>query len=164
MELNQTQWNQLTLNRLMAEINGGELGLKMHDAAAIAEAQERARIFAQTPAQHSTAPAPMTEKSMVVDVTLTEPSKAEQLDKGWVMKKAALIRKHATSWPTAQRDFQDAAENGLARAAKAPGHGEWFVAAALNWADQRGKRTIEKQQDSANIATVWKGKKHTIEG
>jgi hypothetical protein len=58
MELNQTQWNQLTLNRLMAEINGGEIGLKMHDAAAIAEAQERARILAQTPAQFSAAPAP----------------------------------------------------------------------------------------------------------
>jgi hypothetical protein len=59
MELNQTQWNQLRLNRMLAEHNGGELGLKMHDAAAVSEAQERARLAAHTPAQHSTPGGPV---------------------------------------------------------------------------------------------------------
>lgn len=91
-----------------------------------------------------------------------EPDKAGSVDKGWVMKKAALIKKHTAQWPTINRDFQDASENDLSKAAKAPGHGEWFEAAALNWADQRGK--LEKEQGPANLETVWKSTKHTIEG
>ena len=90
--------------------------------------------------------------------------KAGPVNKAWVMKKAALIRKHAAQWEKIDGDFHSASENGLSKAAKAPGHGVWFEAAALNWADQRGKLAKEKEQGSANFATVWKGKKHTIEG
>ena len=93
-----------------------------------------------------------------------EPDKAGPLDKRWVMKRAALIKKHIAQWPTINRDFQDASENDLSKAAKAPGHGEWFEAAALNWAEQRGKLEKEKEQSPANIATVWTGTKHTIKG
>ena len=99
----------------------------------------------------------------VAVVALVEPDKAGLVDKGWIMKKAALISKHAAQWPTANRDFQDASENGLSLAAKAPGHGEWFEAAALNWADQRGKRTSEKQQGPANSIFNLAGTKHTTE-
>lgn len=110
----------------------------------------------QTPA-----PAPVASESASRGM---EPDKAGPVDKRWVMKKAALIDKHAAQWATIRRDFQDASENGLSKAAKAHGHGEWFEAAALNWADQRGKLEKEKEQGPANLATVWTSTKHTIEG
>ncbi len=88
--------------------------------------------------------------------------KAAPVDRGWLMKKAALIEKHAEVWPTIKRDFQDASENGLSKAAKAPVHGGWYEAAALNWADQRGKRTSGKQQGSVNSIFNLKGERHTI--
>ena len=91
-----------------------------------------------------------------------EPDKAGPVDKRRVMKKAALIKKHIAQWPTINRDFQDSSENDLSKAAKASKHGEWFEVAALNWAEQRGK--LEKEQGQTNLATVWTGKKHTIEG
>lgn len=89
-----------------------------------------------------------------------EPDKAGPVDKGWVMKKAALIKKHTAQWPTIERDFRGSSENDLSKVAKAPGHGDWFEAAALNWAEQRGK--LEKEQSPTNPATVWTGRKHTI--
>jgi hypothetical protein len=79
MDLNQSQWNQLRLNRILAEYKGGDLGLKMHDAAAIAEAQERARIRAQTPAQHSE-PAPTEAMPAPVVAESTEQRRARWLD------------------------------------------------------------------------------------
>lgn len=92
------------------------------------------------------------------------PAKAATVAKGWMMKKAALIAKHAHQWSTIKGDFHSASENGLSKAAKAPGHGEWFEAAALDWARQRGKLKEEQQQIPASLATVWTGEKHTIEG
>jgi hypothetical protein len=85
-------------------------------------------------------------------------------DKAMVFKKFALIDKHAHEWATIKSDFHSASENGLSKVAKAPGHGNWFEAAALNWADQRGKRTKEKQQALANAMINLVGKKHTLEG
>ncbi len=108
------------------------------------------------------APEP-TAPPVVAIGALGEPAKAEPVDKGWIMKKAALIDKHAKSWPTVKRDFQDASENGLSKAAKAPLHGGWYENAALNWAEQRGKRTSEKQQGPANSIFNIAGKKHTTE-
>ena len=93
-----------------------------------------------------------------------KPDKTGPVDKGWVMKKAALINKHIAQWPTINRDFQDASENDLSKAAKAPGHGEWFEAAALNWADQRGKRTKQDQQAPVNSVFNLAGTKHTTGG
>ena len=90
-----------------------------------------------------------------------EPNKVGTRDKGWVMKKAALIKKHAYQWRTINRDFQDARENKLLSAAKASGHGAWFEAAALDWARQRGKLTEGNQQGPANLSTVWTGTRHT---
>lgn len=92
-----------------------------------------------------------------------EPTKAGPVDKGWVMKKAALIAKHAQQWDTIKGDFHSASENGLSNAAKAPGHGEWFEAPALNWARQRGKLKEAKQQGPANSVFSLAGKTHTIE-
>ena len=90
--------------------------------------------------------------------------KAGPVDRGWVMKKFALIAKHNHQWKTINRDFQDAIENGLSGAAKAPGHGNWFEAAALIWARQRGKLTEDTQQGPASISNVWTVKTHTIDG
>lgn len=80
------------------------------------------------------------------------------------MKKAALIAKHKSQWPTINRDFQDASENNLSRDAKAPGHGEWFEADALNWARQRGKYSEAIEQPIANKATPFGGLTHRIKG
>ena len=93
-----------------------------------------------------------------------EPDKAGPVDKGWIMKKGALIKKYAHQWDTIQGDFHSASENGLSKAAKAHGHGEWYEAAALNWADQRGKRTKEDQQVPVNSVFNLAGKKHTTGG
>jgi hypothetical protein len=80
------------------------------------------------------------------------------------MKKSALIKKHAAKWGSIEGDLHSASENGLSNAAKAPGRGNWFEAAALNWARQRGKLTEDKQHGPATISTVWTGKTHTISG
>ena len=84
------------------------------------------------------------------------------VNRGWEMKKAALIKKHEHQWLTIRRDFQDASENGLSRAAKAPGHGDWFEAAALDWARQRGKLTEETGQPTPSPATPFSGLTHRI--
>ena len=93
-----------------------------------------------------------------------ERDKAGPVEKEWVMKKAALIAKHAGQWPSIERDFQDATDNKLKSAANAPGHGEWFEAAALDWARQRGKLREGKQQGPADLTSVWTSTKHTIKG
>jgi hypothetical protein len=85
-----------------------------------------------------------------VVAALVESDKQAPVNRGWITKKAALIAKHSAQWPTANRDFQDAIENGLSKAAKAPGHGEWYEADALNWANQRGKLIDVSQPAPAN--------------
>jgi hypothetical protein len=106
----------------------------------------------QQPAPEKTAtPAPVVAVGASGDVG---PDKAGLVDKGWVMKKAALMDKHADKWKTINGDFHSASENGLSKAAKAPGHGEWFEAAALYWAEQRGKLIKAEEQGSNNLATV----------
>lgn len=86
---------------------------------------------------------------------LTLPTK--ETDRGWVLKKAALIQKHQRQWPTINRDFQDSSENELSKAAKAPGHGNWFEADALNWARQRGKLSEKTAQQAQTPATPFSG-------
>ena len=132
----------VTLNNLMSFAARFEIGVRVAEAAS---------------EPHST--------PMVTERTsdAVEPCKAGPVDGGWVMKKAALIARHAHQWPTIERDFQDAPDNKLRSAASAPGHGEWYEAAALNWAGQRGKLTEGRQQGSGNLATVWTGTKHTIQ-
>ena len=86
------------------------------------------------------------------------------VDRGWVMKKAALIEKHERQWSTIKRDFQDASENGLSKSAKAPGHGDWFEADALNWARQRGKLKEVANQPAPIQATTLSGLMHRMAG
>jgi hypothetical protein len=93
-----------------------------------------------------------------------EPVKAERMVAGWMMKRSALIKKHICRWPTIERDLRDASENGLSKAAKAPGHGEWFETLALNWAKQRAKYIDEKPESQAVIETVWATTRHKIKG
>jgi len=80
----------------------------------------------------------------------------------WVMKKAALIAKHRNQWQSIDRDFQDASENGLSKIAKAPGHGNWFEGKALEWAEQRGKRTKVGDQITPLPATPFTGLTHKM--
>lgn len=53
-------------------------------------------------------------------------------------KRAALVSAHRNEWPTIERDLQDAAQNGLAAAAKAGSRG-WLVESALAWAKANNK-------------------------
>lgn len=80
----------------------------------------------------------------------------------WVLKKKALKAKHQAQWLTFERDFQDASENGLSAAAKAPGHGYWYEERALIWAKQRGKYAESNQIPSTANATPWTGLVHKI--
>ena len=82
----------------------------------------------------------------------------------WILKKAALLKKHLHRWPTINRDFQDASENGLSAAAKATKHGDWFESKALEWAKQKGKLSPGKQQDNALVGNIWPSKVHRIKG
>lgn len=79
-------------------------------------------------------------------------------DRGWVLKRSALIKKHRCQWPTIERDFQDASTNQLSKEAKAPERGNWFEDAALKWAEQRGKLT--KVVTNAAPATPFSGLTH----
>lgn len=85
-------------------------------------------------------------------------------DRGWVLKKAALIAKHASKWDTIRGDFHSASENGLSKSAKAPGHGEWYETDALNWARQRGKLNEQPVQVGHASATPWAGLTHRCQG
>ncbi len=144
------EWLAWADERKLDEKKRDDFHIKVHDGFRLAVESAQAQTTATA--------------SPVALVSLVEPPKTEKVDKGWVMKKAALIDKHAHEWGTIKSDFHSSSENGLSKAAKAPGHGEWFVDAALNWADQRGKRTKEKQQALANSMLNLVGKKHTLEG
>ena len=78
----------------------------------------------------------------------------------WICKKAALIKKNLYRWPTINRDFQDASENGLGAAAKAPMHGEWFESKALDWAKKKGKLSSSEQQSNALTGNFWPSTVH----
>ena len=84
------------------------------------------------------------------------------IDRGLVMKKAALIKKHQGQWPTLERDLRDASENGLSKMAKNPRHGFWFEVDALKWAEQQGKLLL----NSANAApkTQFPSTIHRVKG
>jgi len=109
-------------------------------------------------------PAPATDTSTPEPVEPASEKPTATIDRGWVIKKAALIKKHEPEWPTINRDFQDASDNGLSIAAKAPGHGEWFEADALNWARQRGKLNETTGQKASSRATPFSGLTHRIKG
>jgi hypothetical protein len=98
----------------------------------------------------------------VVNVGGGDAKLAPSAGRGWVMKRAALIKKYEPQWETIKRDFQDASENGLSRAAKAPGHGDWFENDILNWARQRGKLSEETGQPVPSLATPFSGLTHRI--
>ena len=86
------------------------------------------------------------------------------VDRGWVMKRAALIKKHERQWLTIYRDLQDASDNDLSKAAKAPGYGDWFEADALNWARQRGKLSEALDRPTPSPATPFTGLTHRTRG
>lgn len=139
----------------------GEVVLHLFNQFEQAIQNRRFPAFVRTaPAQTPDTPAP----APVVAASDSPAKPAVTVDRGWVMKKSALIDKHAHQWDTIKGDFHSASENGLSKAAKAPGHGEWFEAEALDWAEQRGKLKKEKQQGPANSIFNLAGTKHTLEG
>ena len=81
------------------------------------------------------------------------------VDRGLVMKKAALIKKHQGQWSTIERDLRDASENGLSKMAKENRHGFWVEAAALKWAEQQGKLFLTEANVSPLPSTI-----HRIKG
>lgn len=101
--------------------------------------------------------------SAVANSTPPEPQ-VKTVDRGWTLKRAALIEKHKNQWPTIARDLQDASENQLSKAAKATGHGDWFEADALKWAEQRGKLTKVSGEAKPVQATPFTGLTHKIKG
>ena len=100
-----------------------------------------------------------------VPVAQLEPASYAPIKKdGYILKKAAMVKKYSDTWETIEADFNHASENGLTEAAKATGHGDWFELAALQWADQRAKRTEPIEQSAPNSIFNVPGKKHTIKG
>lgn len=95
-----------------------------------------------------------------LEPTSYSPNKKE----GYILKKAAMVKKYSDTWQTIDADFNHASENGLTKAAKATGHGDWFESAALQWAEQRAKRTEPIKQSAPNSVFNLPGKKHTIKG
>lgn len=84
---------------------------------------------------------------------------------GYVLKKAAAIKKYSDTWSTIRADFQHANENGLSKAAKAPLHGEWYETALLAWADSKGKRDASKPvNEVVNSVFNLAGTIHTMQG
>ena len=76
--------------------------------------------------------------------------------------KAALIAQHKHEWPTIARDIQDAAGNGLSKAAKA-GTRDWHESDALEWARSKNKlMQTEKLVPLANVMRNLTGKKHVM--
>ena len=93
-----------------------------------------------------------------------EPTKLQSVDKDMLFKRAALVAKHETGWPTIRSDLHSASENGLSVAAKAPAHGEWFEGASLAWAKKKGKLKASNQQvASANSVFDLARQVHRIE-
>ena len=113
------------------------------------------------PAQSPATPAPV----VAVEPASNGPAKpTATVDRGWVMKRAALIKKHERQWLTISRDLQDASDNDLSKAAKASGHGDWFEADALNWARQRGKLSEALDRPTPSPATPFTGLTHRTRG
>lgn len=55
------------------------------------------------------------------------------------LKRAALVRRYESKWPTIERDLRDGHGNGLSKAAKVGANGLWLELYALVWASERGK-------------------------
>ncbi len=116
------------------------------------------QLMQSVPAKATATPAPL----VVTSDASAKP--AATVDRGWTLKRAALIDKYERRWQTIKRDLQDASENELSKAAKAPGHGNWFEEDALNWARQRGKLNEATGQHAPSPATPFSGLTHRIEG
>lgn len=96
-----------------------------------------------------------------------EPKRKAATGTEFSMARSALVSTHLHNWPTIDRDLKDAATNGLA-AAKA-GARDWNEAAALAWAQARGKlKSATKPADALTQAMhsmgSLPGRKHTLEG
>lgn len=83
---------------------------------------------------------------------------------GYILKKSAMVKKYLDTWQTIEADFNHASENDLSKVAKATKHGEWYETAALEWADQRGKRTERNKPLAPTSVFALPGKKHTLKG
>ena len=86
-------------------------------------------------------------------------------NRGPVLKRSAMVKKLETVWQGISSDLQHSDKNGLAKAAKAPGHGNWYEDNALTWARQRGKVGDPPViKNAANSIFDLPGERHLIEG
>lgn len=94
----------------------------------------------------------------------TAPSNSSP-NRGPVLKRSAMVKKLDTVWQGISSDLQHSDKNGLATAAKAPGHGNWYEDDALTWARQRGKVGVPPAtKNAANSMFDLPGERHLIEG
>ena len=75
------------------------------------------------------------------------------------LKKSALIKKYLRVWMTIESDLTHSNKNGLSKAAKASGYGQWLEQAALAWAKQKGKIVESVAPPAASMASL-PGKTH----
>lgn len=86
-------------------------------------------------------------------------------NRGPVLKRSAMVKKLETVWQGISSDLQHSDKNGLAQAAKASGHGNWYEDDALIWARQRGKvGDPPATKNAANSIFDLPGERHLIEG
>jgi len=92
----------------------------------------------------------------------TSPVKAATTGARLATNKAALIAQHKHEWPTIERDIQDAAANGLSKAAKA-GPRDWHESDALEWARSKNKlMPTEKPVSLDNVMRNLPAKRHVM--
>lgn len=123
---------------------------------AVAQVPEALPMVTTTQAESTPAPE--------VAASVSPENSTARLERGCILKKAALIKKHKGQWASINGDFQGASENGLSKAAKATEHGNWFEADALSWARQRGKLDDATEQPAPPSATHFGGLTHRIKG
>jgi hypothetical protein len=130
---------------------------------AIAKEHKLEQLRAELAALETPAPT-VADTTQEPQAAAVQPLPVSTVDRGWTLKRAALIAKHEHQWPTIARDLQDASDNQLSKVAKATGHGDWFEADALKWAEQRGKLSKVSDGVMPAQATLFTGLTHRIKG
>ena len=84
------------------------------------------------------------------------------------MRREAMVAKYRPVWPTIERDFKDAASNGLAAAAK-DGHRNWWETKCTAWAEAKGKiikpsEELQALTGGMNQMASLPGRRHVLKG
>lgn len=109
-------------------------------------------------------PLPAASDATVAVKPVSDASAHNDSNRGPVLKRAAMVKKLEGVWHSISSDLQHSDKNGLAKAAKAAEHGNWYEDDALRWARQRGK--VNEQQANkipANSMFNLTGVKHLVD-